>query len=357
MTADSREQAAAAPTRQGCGGDAHRAPGDLENPGGRGSRRRRRRGLVLGGGGLLGAAWTIGALCAVQEALEWDPRDAEAIVGTSAGSVVGALLAAGIGAEELRDHQRGVRPATGPLAGVQVDYDTMTGGAVPRAPRPGIGSPAMLRRTVRHPRSYPLQTTVSAFLPQGQGDIHPVGRLIEAIGGTGAGSPHPGLRLVAVDYTTGERVAFGDPEAPPAGVADAVKASCAIPGWFAPVVIGDRPYVDGGTWSATSVDLLVGAGLDEVIVLAPMASRETDRPRTVMGRLERRYRRAVTRHLLREARALRSTGTRVQLFGPGPEDLAEMGANMMDPAPRLSVLARAAATMKAQLTTAGLATA
>ena len=50
-----------------------------------------RRGLVLGAGGVLGAAWTIGALTAVQDELGWDPREAEVLIGTSAGSVLALL--------------------------------------------------------------------------------------------------------------------------------------------------------------------------------------------------------------------------------------------------------------------------
>ena len=51
-----------------------------------------RRGLVLGGGGMLGAAWTTGALTVLSEALAWDPREAEMLVGTSAGAVLAALI-------------------------------------------------------------------------------------------------------------------------------------------------------------------------------------------------------------------------------------------------------------------------
>src|SRR3954465_2280359 len=55
-----------------------------------------RVGLVLGAGGVVGASWLIGALEALQDETGWDPPDAEAIVGTSAGAVVGALTASGM---------------------------------------------------------------------------------------------------------------------------------------------------------------------------------------------------------------------------------------------------------------------
>ena len=65
---------------------------------------------------------------------------------------------------------------------------------------------------------------------------------------------------------------FGRPGAPRATLADAVVASCSIPGWYEPAVIGGRRYVDGGVRSPTSLRSLARTGVDEVFVLAPMAS-------------------------------------------------------------------------------------
>ncbi|GAA1150885.1 NTE family protein [Kitasatospora gansuensis] len=300
-----------------------------------------RRGLVLGGGGMLGAAWTIGALCAVEEATGWQPGSAEIVLGTSAGSILGALLATGVQAADLRDHQRGLEIVTGPLAGIDFDYDTVLGGALPPRPRPGIGSPGLLRDVVRHPGEYPFLTMVSAVVPTGRGSMAPVGELVRGLAGDTMGAA---LRVAAVDHRTGRRVVFGDPGAPVAAVDRAVMASCAIPGWFAPVEVNGSRYVDGGCWSATNADLMAGRGLDEVYVLAPMALRPSwpdgrgERPRGVLVHLVSRYRRAVTRQLMREARQLRAEGVRVQLLAPTPADLAAMGPNMMDPARRGEVL-------------------
>ncbi|MFC5667939.1 patatin-like phospholipase family protein [Kitasatospora misakiensis] len=351
-----------------------------------------RRGLVLGGGGMLGAAWTIGALCAVEEATGRPAGDVEVLLGTSAGAILGALLAAGVGADQLRDHQRGLPITSGPLAGVDFDYDTAVGGALPPRPRAGIGSPRLLRDAVRHPREYPLLTMVSAMAPHGRGSLEPVGALVSGLfdgavlagdgqpdedgpdgerpdGGRAAGSA---LRVVAVDYRSGHRVVFGDLGAPPARVDEAVTASCAIPGWFAPVRVGGADYVDGGCWSATNADLLLDRGLDEVYVLAPMAlrrdppgrsepgagasgstraRRRRDLPRGVLAQLVGRYRRAVTRQLLREAGLLRASGVRVHLLAPTPADLAVMGPNMMDPARRGPVLESALETCRRALET------
>ncbi|MFE7594535.1 patatin-like phospholipase family protein [Kitasatospora sp. NPDC057512] len=357
-----------------------------------------RYGVVLGGGGMLGAAWTVGALCAVEEATGRQPGGADVLLGTSAGAILAAMLAGGVRPEQLRDHQRGLPITEGPLAGVAFDYDTAVGGALPPRPRAGIGSPGLLRDAVRHPREYPLLTMVSAIAPHGRGSLAPVGELVRGLLGPGGppgdgGGPEPGdggggspLRVVAVDYRSGRRVVFGDPDAPAVPVPDAVMASCAIPGWFAPVRLDGSAYVDGGCWSATNADLMLGRGLDEVYVLAPMAlrldprpgragrrgrerregregrlgnGRDTlaalrewrarDRPRSVLAQLVSRYRHAVTRQLLREAALLRAEGVRVRLLAPTLADLAVMGPNMMDPARRGAVLESALRTSREAL--------
>jgi len=141
-----------------------------------------------------------------------------------------------------------------------------------------------------------------------------------------------------MDYDSGKRIAFGREGAPPAALSEAVTASCAIPGWYAPIEISGRRYVDGGACSSTSLDLLAGQGLDEIFVIAPMVSFAYDAPSGVAARLERRVRRAITRRLLREAEKVQASGTRVTMLGPGPEDLEAIGANLMDASRRDTVL-------------------
>ena len=93
--------------------------------------------------------------------------------------------------------------------------------------------------------------------------------------------------------------------------------------------------------------------MDEIYVLAPMASTVADRPRKAHERLERRLRRLITAALLREAQALRSLGIRVTVLTPGPEDLAAMGVNLMDPRRRTAVLETSLRTSAAALTGRG----
>ena len=313
-------------------------------------RRTPKRGLVLGGGGVLGAAWMTGALCALEEVHGFDPTTVDVIVGTSAGSVVGSLLAAGITPRQLADHQRGIPVAEGPLAGFSWDYERATGGARPSRPRLlGPGSGALIRSSVGRLRRMPATAVLSAWVPEGTGSLERVGHLIDAITPMGEWSSHPNLWIVAMDYQDGTRVAFGKAGAPAAPLSQAVMASCAIPGWFAPITIDRRRYVDGGACSATNADLVARFGLDEVFVLAPMVSFAMDRPDQVLARLERRVRTSVTRRCLHEVEKVRAGGAEVVVVGPGPEDLEHMGGNAMDLSRRLGVLESSLQTAVAAL--------
>ncbi|MCA1006384.1 patatin-like phospholipase family protein [Rhodococcus hoagii] len=285
------------------------------------------RGLVIGCGGTLGAAWTVAALVAVRDALGWDPRDADVLVGTSAGAELVTMLGSGIGVDEILAMQLG--ESTHPVLSRHLDGAP---GRFPPVPRPRPGAPGLLRRAV------PTMTRLSGLLPEGRGDAGWLDRLATGVTDSGDWVAHPQTWLVAMDAATGDRVAFGAQGAPKATLSEALRASWAIPGWMSPVTIGGRRYVDGGAASTASADLLAGRGLDEVIVLAPMASR---------GRMPGRGPAALERAVLRnwmsagldaECAALEASGTRVIRIDATADDLAVMGANFMDDRRRLATL-------------------
>jgi NTE family protein len=295
-----------------------------------------RWGLVLGGGGVLGAAWMAGALTALERTHQVDARQADIILGTSAGSVMTALLGAGVSVAQICAQQLGLPVTSGPFA--DLAWETEAAGA-PHPPRPRLrpGNAGLVRQHAGRLHRVPPTTLLAGLAPEGRGSLAAVGELVAAVSGEDW-SPHPGVRVVALDYETGRRVAFGAQDAPPAAIADAVRASCAIPGWYSPVVIGGRRYVDGGAWSATNVDLLLGERLDRVFVLAPMVSFALDHPAHWTTWLERRWRARVTRRCLREVAAVHETGTELTVIGPGPADLEVFGGNLMDSGRREVVL-------------------
>ncbi|WP_322724141.1 patatin-like phospholipase family protein [Streptomyces spongiae] len=298
------------------------------------------RGLVLGCGGTLGAAWTISALHSLQQALRWDPRDAEVLVGTSAGAELAALLGGGIGVEELLAAQLAQQDARPEL----VRHFAAAPRGIP--PRPALfsGAPGLARHALR--RTVPALAGLSGLLPQGRGDAGRLAALSDLLTPAGQWVGHPATWLVATDFDTGRRTVFGHPDTPPAALRDALRASWAVPGWFPPVRIGGRRYADGGILSTASADLLVPSGLDEVYVIAPMSSL-SPAPRRGLGRAEALLRRAMTRTLTAECAALRATGTRVVRIEPTAADLEVMGGNFMDARRRPAVLETALRTTRA----------
>jgi NTE family protein len=328
------------------------------------SRRRRkpRVGLVLGAGGLLGSAWTAGVLAVLAERLDRPLGGLDLVLGTSAGAVLGAALRCGMDVPELLAHQRGADPADAPdrRPGDLPQLRTLereSGNGRPPVPLPWLGSPRLLAAAAVAPHRMNPVVAASGLLPRGRARMTSLVQMVDVLQTRGGATPDgwvagPPLWVVAVDYDTGRRVVFGRAGAPAAPVADAVLASCSIPGWFAPHVIGGRRYVDGAVASATSLALLARQGapvLDEVYVLAPLAGHAYDRPTDPVAVVERRVRRLLTRWLDAEVRAVRDAGTRVVVLTPGPADLQAMGGNLMNPRHRERVLDTALATSAAAL--------
>jgi NTE family protein len=308
------------------------------------------RGIVLGAGGVLGAAWTIGALAAFEKSRRVPVGTAAHLQGTSAGSVISALIASGVSVGDLLDHELGRTVASGPLAQQRFDHGEATGGGRPGLPRPGVGSLPLLKRTVREPLAVHPAAALAALLPAGRRPLDAVSELIDAVGAEWPEAPS--CWIVAMDYDTGRRVVFGRPGSPELPLSAAVRASCAIPAWFAPVEAAGRRFVDIGTVTSASLDIVSPLALDEVWVFAPMASLEPDSPKGAAARAERAFRRTITRRLQREAGKLATAGTAVRIVTPGPEDLTVMGANLMDPARRLDVLSTALQTAPVAITRA-----
>lgn len=320
---------------------------------------RRRTGLVLGAGGILGSAWTAGALAALEPRLGRPLGELDLVMGTSAGSVLGAALRCGMTVDELLAHQHGAAPAPD-LDDALPDIGTLereSGNGRPPVPLPWIGSPRMLASALTHPGSINPVVAASGLLPAGRGRMGSLVQLVAALQARLGATPDrwvPGapLWVVAVDYDSGHRVVFGRENGPQATVGEAVLASCSIPGWFTPQVIDGHRYVDGAVSSATSVELLARPGapeLDEVFVLAPMASHDYDCPREPLAAAERAVRRVLTRWLDAEVRELRDRGTQVTVLTPGPADLAAMGGNLMNPRRRDQVLETSLRTSVATL--------
>jgi NTE family protein len=312
-----------------------------------------RVGLVLGAGGVQGGAWLTGALEALASETGWDPAAAERIVGTSAGSMLAALLAAGVPPWFMVAHSRGetfegIVDARGRPA---AEADRAAGAVFkldPAWPPIGPGSWPLALRTLLRPHRYTPAAMLSGWLPQGFISTRSLREQVRRVVPSGWG-PHPGLLVVACDYATGRRVAFGRPGSPRAELADAVAASCAIPGFYRPVMIAGRRYVDGGMYSTSNLDLVRDERLDLVICLNPTSSLHPTRaldPRE-WGALV--FRRASGRRLGSERKKLRARGIPTVLVQPTGDDLEIMSRNLMSTRNRNRVIEVARRTVARQL--------
>ena len=295
-----------------------------------------RIGLVLAAGGSVGIAYHGGVLAALEEATGWDPRTAEILVGTSAGSVTSAMLRAGVPAGDLARASEG-RP-------LSPEGLRLAERGRPRSPRPSrshalsfrpVADPIGLIRGLSQPWAVSPKALALAALPAGGIPTEPISDGIDAVyGGRWADRP---LWLCSYDLRAGRRVVFGQPGAPEATVGQAVAASCAIPMYFRPVTIGGRRYVDGGVHSMINLDLVADAGLDLVVAVSPMsqaAAWGVAGPSALL-------RQPLRARLQAEVAALKRRGVPVVAIQPGRSVTAVMGPNPMDAA-RREVVSRAA---------------
>jgi len=318
-----------------------------------------RVGLVLGAGGVLGGAWLTGGLEALARETGWDPASADYVVGTSAGSMIGALCASGVPPWFMVAHSagetfHGVTDAEGRPAG-EADRSAGAVFKLERALPPiGPGSIHLAVRSAMRPHRHTPAAVVAGWLPRGVISTKSLEDIIRRVVPRGWGD-HPNLWIVACDYATGRRVPFGRDGVPEAELAKAVSASCAIPGFYHPVTIGGRRYVDGGLYSNSNLDLLRAEQLDLVICLNPTSTLYPMRAWNPAERLAAVARRDSGRRLGSEAKKLRAAGTRVVLIQPTGKDLEVMGPNLMSRRRRHEVVLTAIETVGEQLREPALA--
>jgi len=266
--------------------------------------------LVLAAGGVVGEAWMTGVLRGLSESTGIDFRECDYFVGTSAGSIVAASLAAGREPRAPTGKPRHQEAPDGggrrsPLAGaVARGMGTLAAPLAPTALAAAAPGGALARRAI------------FSRVPEGRRSLTQLRNEVERWGTRFDGR----LRVCALDVDSGRRVVFGAPGAPPAEVGQAVEASCAVPGVFRPVIIGGRTYIDGGAWSITNLDAAPAHRDTHVLCLTVTGGRIEA---SASGLLRAATRPAVSV----ETAAVRRRGAHVKVIAPS----GELGANLLDP--------------------------
>ncbi|MDP9116683.1 MAG: patatin-like phospholipase family protein [Actinomycetota bacterium] len=255
-----------------------------------------RSGLVLGGGGITGIAWEVGLLAGLA-AQGVELRSADLVVGTSAGSVVGAQITSSASLQELFERQ--LEPPSAERAariGPRERLAFVLAMVRARGELPGFAR-RVGRQAIRAGQSGALPTLDQRFaairsrLPSVQW-------------------PDRDLLVCVVDAESGEFRTFGRRDG--VGLVDAVAASCAVPLVYPPVPIAGRLYIDGGIRSGANAD--VARGCSQVIALTPMAQAPGPIPST--------------------ASQLDRLGVPSLVVKPDAAALAAIGKNVLDPAAR-----------------------
>lgn len=275
--------------------------------------------LVLGAGGILGEAWMLGLLAGLREASGFDPRSCDHFVGTSAGSIVAAGLAGGVDPASRLDRL----PQQPAVAAIPEPSRSLLGGALRLGRDAGATAFAplaalALRSTATGGAA--VRRAALARVPEGTRSLAGLGRAIAQLGLHWDGR----LRVVAIEADSGRRVVFGEPGEPAVSVADAVEASCAIPGVFRPVRSAGSTYMDGGAWSLTNLDVAPVDRGTRVLCLNPTGALGAIASlRGAIGPLSRSAA-AV------EALALQRRGAQVTTLSPDAESSRAMGGDFMD---------------------------
>lgn len=267
------------------------------------------RALVLGGGGPVGIAWEAGLLAGLAEG-GVDLSQADYTLGTSAGSVVGALVAMGRAAGDIAapiiaeaDRPREIpsqvaeeRPgAPNMMILLQKMQEAASGERDPQEVRREIGEFSLAAQTVDE------ETFLSGFGRQ----------LAEAGDGIWPGR---GYACTAVDTLSGEFVVWD--AAAKVNLSRAVASSCSVPGVFPAITLNGRRYMDGGMRSATNADLAKGHDRTVVIAVRLAAGEFGDR---MMAPVKR------------EIGVLEEAGGQAQLIVPDEASTAAFGMNLMNP--------------------------
>jgi len=277
------------------------------------------RALVLGGGGPVGIAWESGLLAGLAQN-GVDLSEADFIMGTSAGSFVGAQIAMGMAdvagmakpflaareAAAAAPKPAAPKPASptrpaGPAPDLSFLMRKMAESAA--AERPGeevrreIGAWALEQKTMDE-----------------QAFIHTFGKAFSSL--PDDAWPKKRYAATAVDAESGEFLLWDNDSK--VDLKRAVASSCSVPGVYPPITINGRRYIDGGMRSGTNADMAKGYDLVVVVALRLDAGASPEAAARLRAPLDR------------ELKVLRDGGARVELITPNDASQTAFGANLMD---------------------------
>jgi len=322
-----------------------------------GRTRRSKIALVLAGGGITGAVYEIGALRAMNDLLiNQTVNDFDIFVGTSAGALVGSMLANRMTPDEM---MRAIEDNHPEVRGIRSSdlFRTNVGGALRRIPALPVAFFRSLRTYAAHFHEMnptDLLWALADLLPTGLYNSGALENYLDEVLARPGCTNHfdlleKELYIVATDLDTGERAVFGKDGPDIVPISKAVAASSAVPLLYKPVTIDDREYIDGSIRGNASIDLAIEAGAELIVCINPLAPINTRETHGESHHLSRGGMRAIGRQVLRvllhaglgyHIKNLRHKYPHVDiiLIEPRPDDQKMFGYDLMDYASRLRVI-------------------
>lgn len=250
----------------------------------RSSARKPTIGLAIAGGGPLGAIYELGALQAIDEAIDGvHMHDLDIYVGVSSGAFLSASLANRITACQMArvfmsspDAEFAFHPEMFLRPAFREYFDRA-------ASLPGVLFD-LLAELIRHPqRMTSLESLegLSRLIPTGIFDNANIEHFVAGtLGKPGRSNDfrelQARLRIVAVELDTGQAVRFGEPGHDHVPISTAVQASAALPGLYPPVEIDGRYYVDGALRRTLHASVALEEGADLLIAINPLVPFDAD---------------------------------------------------------------------------------
>ncbi len=247
--------------------------------------------LVLAGGGVTGVAWETGVLMGLRDAGHDIIGNLDLVVGTSAGSTVGAQILSGtdltdLYAGQIAEKHNEISPHLDVDALATIFGEMALGGTTTDEQRIRIGELALGATTVDEPTR---RAVIEKRLPSHNWPTTP-------------------LTLTAIDALTGEFVTWSKDSG--VSLVDAVTSSCAVPSVWPCVTINGRRYYDGGL--RNSANAYLATGHTDVVVIAPM----TGGPSPIVTA---------------ELDELTASGSTIRMIVADVEAIEAMGPNSLDP--------------------------
>lgn len=245
--------------------------------------------IVLAGGGLTGAVYEVGALRAIDAMLvDRHVNDFDIIVGTSAGALVGSMLARGITPSEMMRTLDGTQSGDSRILPKHI-FSLNTQEFLRKGLRLPVTVKDALSHYLRHRRDMNLLDifwSLTDALPSGLYDNRELEKFIQNVWQEYGLSDdfrdvENELYVVATDLDTGKRVVFGSPGWRDVPISKTVSASSAVPLLYRPVRVGDQEFVDGAVRGNASLDIAIEAGARLIVCINPMVPIDNSQKRDI----------------------------------------------------------------------------